>query len=92
MWGLLTSLRDGVHPDTCLQQVDCCEAPHGFVGKHVLEVKSYLSFISMALAFISAHMADFPFEKMITGCYRLDDVHFPERMNNLQQIKPVILV
>ena len=42
--------------------------------------------------FISAHMADFPFEKMITGCYRLDDVHFPERMNNLQQIKPLILV
>ena len=58
------------------------------IGSFSGDARSY----SMVLVFISAHMADFPFEKMITGCYRLDDVHFPERMNNLQQIKPVILV
>jgi Zn-dependent alcohol dehydrogenase len=39
------------------------------------------------------HQRDFPFEKMITGRYRLEDVNVAlERMKSFQEIKPVILV
>jgi threonine dehydrogenase-like Zn-dependent dehydrogenase len=48
---------------------------------------------SLAMEFINAQQHNFPFEKMITGRYRLDEVNVAmQRMKDLQEIKPVILV
>lgn len=59
------------------------------IGSFSGDARSY----SLALDFISTHLDDFPFEKMITGRYKLDDVNIAlERMKNMQEIKPVILV
>jgi threonine dehydrogenase-like Zn-dependent dehydrogenase len=59
------------------------------IGSFSGDARSY----SLALDFISRHVADFPFEKMITGRYKLDEVNMAlERMKNMQEIKPVILV
>jgi len=59
------------------------------IGSFSGDARSY----SLALDFISTHLHDFPFEKMITGRYKLDDVNIAlERMKNMQEIKPVILV
>lgn len=44
-----------------------------------------------ALDFIEAHQDDFPFERMITNRYRLDDVNLAiARMSRFEEIKPVI--
>ena len=44
-----------------------------------------------ALDFVDAHQNDFPFERMITNRYRLDDVNTAlERMRRFEEIKPVI--
>jgi len=57
------------------------------IGSFSGDARSY----SLALDFISAHMNDFPFHKMITGRYKLADVNIAmERMKNMQEIKPVI--
>lgn len=59
------------------------------IGSFSGDARSY----SLALDFISKHQRTFPFEKMITGRYKLDDVNVAmERMKNFQEIKPVILV
>ena len=59
------------------------------IGSFSGDARSY----SLALDFISTHLDDFPFEKMITGRYKLDEVNIAlERMRNMQEIKPVILV
>jgi Zn-dependent alcohol dehydrogenase len=48
---------------------------------------------SLALQFIAKHQHNFPFKKMITGRYRLDDFNIAhQRMKAMQEIKPVILV
>ena len=44
-----------------------------------------------ALDFMEAHQRDFPFERMITNRYRLEDVNTAlERMRRFEEIKPVI--
>jgi threonine dehydrogenase-like Zn-dependent dehydrogenase len=59
------------------------------IGSFSGDARSY----SLALDFISTHLDDFPFEKMITGRYKLDEVNIAlERMQKMQEIKPVILV
>ncbi len=59
------------------------------IGSFSGDARSY----SLALDFISTHVDDFPFDKMITGRYKLDDVNIAlERMKNMQEIKPVITV
>ena len=59
------------------------------IGSFSGDARSY----SLALEFISRHVNDFPFEKMITGRYSLDEVNVAlERMKNMQEIKPVIVV
>jgi threonine dehydrogenase-like Zn-dependent dehydrogenase len=59
------------------------------IGSFSGDARSY----SLALQFIAKHQHNFPFEKMITGRYRLDDVNTAlERMKAMQEIKPVILV
>jgi len=59
------------------------------IGSFSGDARSY----SLALDFMSRHVDDFPFEKMITGRYKLDEVNIAlERMKNMQEIKPVILV
>ena len=46
-----------------------------------------------ALDFMDAHQKDFPFERMITNRYRLDDVNLAlERMRRFEEIKPIIEV
>lgn len=57
------------------------------IGSFSGDARSY----SLALQFIEKHQKQFPFEKMITGRYKLDDVNVAmERMKNYQEIKPVI--
>lgn len=57
------------------------------IGSFSGDARSY----SLALDFISTHLDDFPFERMITGRYGLDEVNVAlERMKNMQEIKPVI--
>ncbi|MGP1614781.1 MAG: zinc-binding dehydrogenase [Pollutimonas bauzanensis] len=57
------------------------------IGSFSGDARSY----SLALQFIDKHQANFPFEKMITGRYKLDDVNLAmERMKSYQEIKPVI--
>jgi len=57
------------------------------IGSFSGDARSY----SLALQFIEKHQKQFPFEKMITGRYKLDDVNLAmERMKNYQEIKPVI--
>ena len=57
------------------------------IGSFSGDARSY----SLALDFIDAHQNEFPFEKMITGRYKLDDVNLAmERMKHYQEIKPVI--
>lgn len=59
------------------------------IGSFSGDARSYW----LALSFIAKHQRDFPFEKMITGRYRLDEVNVAlERMKNFQEIKPVITV
>jgi len=59
------------------------------IGSFSGDARSY----ALALDFISTHLNDFPFERMITGRYKLDDVNVAlERMKAMQEIKPVILV
>jgi len=59
------------------------------IGSFSGDARSY----ALALDFISTHLNDFPFERMITGRYKLDDVNVAlERMKTMQEIKPVILV
>lgn len=59
------------------------------IGSFSGDARSY----SLALDFISRHQRTFPFERMITGRYTLDEVNVAmERMKNFQEIKPVILV
>jgi threonine dehydrogenase-like Zn-dependent dehydrogenase len=44
-----------------------------------------------ALAFLSSHRTDLPFERMISNHYTLDQVNIAmERMKNFEEIKPVI--
>jgi D-arabinose 1-dehydrogenase-like Zn-dependent alcohol dehydrogenase len=44
-----------------------------------------------ALAFLSAHQRDIPFERMISNTYSLDDVNTAiQRMKDYQEIKPII--
>lgn len=58
------------------------------IGSFSGDARSY----ALALDFISTHLNDFHFEKMITGRYKLDDVNIAlERMKNMQEIKPVII-
>lgn len=58
------------------------------IGSFSGDARSY----SLALDFISTHLDDFPFHKMITGRYKLDQVNTAlERMKAMQEIKPVIL-
>lgn len=57
------------------------------IGSFSGDARSY----GLALDFIDAHQHDFPFDKMITGRYKLEDVNVAmERMKNYQEIKPVI--
>ncbi|WP_353174597.1 zinc-binding dehydrogenase [Paracandidimonas soli] len=57
------------------------------IGSFSGDARSY----SLALQFIERHQHEFPFERMITGRYRLDEVNTAmERMKNYQEIKPVI--
>lgn len=57
------------------------------IGSFSGDARSY----SLALQFIDKHQKQFPFEKMITGRYKLDDVNLAmERMKSYQEIKPVI--
>jgi len=59
------------------------------IGSFSGDARSY----SLALQFIAKHRDAFPFEKMITGRYPLDQVNVAlERMKNFQEIKPVITV
>ena len=59
------------------------------IGSFSGDARSY----SLALQFMAKHHDDFPFAKMITGRYKLDEVNLAmERMKNFQEIKPVILV
>ncbi|MFW7341642.1 zinc-binding dehydrogenase [Pollutimonas sp. H1-120] len=57
------------------------------IGSFSGDARSY----SLALQFIEKHQTTFPFQKMITGRYKLDDVNTAmERMRAYQEIKPVI--
>jgi threonine dehydrogenase-like Zn-dependent dehydrogenase len=57
------------------------------IGSFSGDARSY----SLALQFIEKHQKTFPFEKMITGRYKLDEVNTAmERMKAYQEIKPVI--
>ena len=57
------------------------------IGSFSGDARSY----SLALDFIDTHRDAFPFERMITGRYTLDEVNVAmERMKNYQEIKPVI--
>lgn len=57
------------------------------IGSFSGDARSY----SLALDFISTHLNDFPFQKMITGRYKLSEVNVAmERMKSMQEIKPVI--
>lgn len=57
------------------------------IGSFSGDARSY----SLALQFIEKHQKQFPFEKMITGRYKLEDVNLAmERMKGYQEIKPVI--
>lgn len=59
------------------------------IGSFSGDARSY----SLAIDFMAAQQHNFPFEKMITGRYKLDDVNVAmERMKNYQEIKPVITV
>ena len=57
------------------------------IGSFSGDARSY----SLALQFIEKHQKQFPFEKMITGRYKLEDVNLAmERRTGYQEIKPVI--
>lgn len=57
------------------------------IGSFSGDARSY----SLALQFMDKYQHVFPFEKMITGRYKLDEVNIAmERMKNYQEIKPVI--
>ena len=44
-----------------------------------------------ALEFVSAHQQQFPFDRMISPCYSLDEVNLAlQRMKNYEEIKPMI--
>ena len=59
------------------------------IGSFSGDARSY----SLALQFIDKHQHDFPFHKMITGRYTLDQVNTAmERMKSFQEIKPVITI
>jgi threonine dehydrogenase-like Zn-dependent dehydrogenase len=59
------------------------------IGSFSGDARSY----SLALQFLEKHQNDFPFQKMITGRYKLDEVNLAmERMKNFEEIKPVITV
>ncbi len=59
------------------------------IGSFSGDARSY----SLALDFMSVHLGDFPFEKMITGRFRLDEVNVAlQRMKDMKEIKPVIMV
>ena len=58
------------------------------IGSFSGDARSY----ALALDFIGTHVNNFPFHKMITGRYKLDDVNTAlERMKNMQETKPVII-
>jgi threonine dehydrogenase-like Zn-dependent dehydrogenase len=57
------------------------------IGSFSGDARSY----SLALQFIEKHQRDFPFDKMITGRYRLQDVNIAlEKMRRFEEVKPVI--
>lgn len=57
------------------------------IGSFSGDARSY----SLALQFIDRHQRTFPFERMITGRYRLDDVNVAmQRMKAMVEIKAVI--
>lgn len=57
------------------------------IGSFSGDARSY----ALALDFISAHQGDFPFGRMITGRYRLDEVNTAlARMKAYEEIKPVM--
>jgi threonine dehydrogenase-like Zn-dependent dehydrogenase len=59
------------------------------IGAFSGDARSY----SLALQFIDKYQDTFPFHKMITGRYKLDEVNVAlERMRTFQEIKPVITV
>jgi D-arabinose 1-dehydrogenase-like Zn-dependent alcohol dehydrogenase len=59
------------------------------IGSFSGDARSY----SLALQFIDKHQHEFPFHKMITGRYMLDQVNTAmERMRSFQEIKPVITI
>lgn len=59
------------------------------IGSFSGDARSY----SLALQFIAKHQHNFPFHKMITGRYRLDEVNTAlESMKAMREIKPVIMV
>ncbi len=59
------------------------------IGSFSGDARSY----SLALQFVEKHQHDFPFHKMISGRYKLDEVNVAlERMRNFEEIKPVITV
>jgi threonine dehydrogenase-like Zn-dependent dehydrogenase len=59
------------------------------IGSFSGDARSY----SLALQFLEKHQSAFPFDRMITGRYTLDQVNVAlERMKTFQEIKPVITV
>jgi threonine dehydrogenase-like Zn-dependent dehydrogenase len=57
------------------------------IGSFSGDARSY----ALALDFISAYIDDFPFARMITGRYRLEEVNTAlERMRAFKEIKPVM--
>lgn len=59
------------------------------IGSFSGDARSYW----LAIQFMEKHQHAFPFQKMITGRYKLDDVNLAmERMKAMQEIKPVITV
>jgi threonine dehydrogenase-like Zn-dependent dehydrogenase len=57
------------------------------IGSFSGDARSY----SLALQFVEQHQDRFPFHKMITGRYRLDEVNLAlGRMQRFEEIKPVI--
>lgn len=57
------------------------------IGSFSGDARSY----ALALDFISTHRDNFPFARMITGRYKLDEVNLAlERMRRLEETKPVM--
>jgi len=60
---------------------------YNVIGSFSGDARSY----ALALDFISKHRDTFPFARMITGRYRLDEVNLAlERMKRLEETKPVM--